>query len=76
MWSELFRVALLRRRQVIPVGLDSHCVRPFDLPDGYGFGMNDEGGVLPGVGLACAADRHGINPADAPAKADPLPRRD
>ena len=48
-WSDLFRVALLRKRQVIWVDLDAYCVRPFDLADGYGVGLNGEGGVLSGV---------------------------
>ncbi len=48
-WSDLFRVALLRKRQVIWVDMDAYCLRPYDLTDGYGFGLNGEGGVLSGV---------------------------
>ena len=48
-WSDLFRVALLRQRQVIWVDADAYCVRPYELVDGYGFGLNETGGVLSGV---------------------------
>lgn len=48
-WSDLFRVALLRKRQVAWVDADAYCVRPFELEGGYGFGLNGEGGVLSGV---------------------------
>ena len=48
-WSDLFRVALLSRQQVIWVDLDAYCVRPFQTPNGYAFGLSGEGGVLSGV---------------------------
>lgn len=48
-WSDLFRVALLGQRQVIWVDLDAYCLHPFEAPDGYAVGLNDEGGVLSGV---------------------------
>lgn len=48
-WSDLFRVALLRNRQVIWVDMDAYCVKPFATDDGYAFGLSGEGGVLSGV---------------------------
>lgn len=48
-WSDLFRVALLRRQRVIWVDLDAYCLRPYVLQDGFAVGLNGEGGVLSGV---------------------------
>ncbi|WP_347138078.1 hypothetical protein [Paracoccus sp. SSK6] len=48
-WSDLFRVALLRQRRMIWVDMDAYCVAPFALRDGYALGLNNEGTVLSGV---------------------------
>ena len=48
-WSDLFRVALLRRREVIWVDMDAYCLAPYATSTGYLFGLNDGTGVLSGV---------------------------
>lgn len=48
-WSDLFRVALLRRREVVWVDMDAYCLAPYASSTGYLFGLNDGTGVLSGV---------------------------
>lgn len=54
-WSDLFRVALLRQRGVIWVDLDAVGIRPFTLRGGIIAGFSPERKVLSGV-LALPAD--------------------
>ena len=48
-WSDLFRIRLLRQRPVIWADLDAYCLRPYDFPGGYVFGRNNDKGILSGV---------------------------
>jgi hypothetical protein len=48
-WSDLFRIRLLQRHQVIWADLDAYCLRPFAPNEGYAAGLDDRGGVLSGV---------------------------
>ena len=48
-WSDLFRIRLLRQRPVIWADLGAYCLRPYDFPGGYVFGRNNDKGILSGV---------------------------
>lgn len=49
LWSDFFRIRLMQQQRAIYVDLDAYCLKPYDLPDGYGFGLDGKGGVLCGV---------------------------